>query len=372
MLNIEYFIELLNKNNIDFFTGIPDSLLKDLGLYLAKNFDSSKHIIAANEGGAIALATGYHLATSRIGLVYMQNSGTGNAINPLLSLADPEVYSIPMLIIIGWRGQPDIKDEPQHKKQGRIQEQLLSSLGYKYEVLSSNDQKAEKQVDSICNYIKENSTPGILLIKSNTFNKYESTINRNEQYEMTREQAIKVILEHIQSEARVVSTTGMTSREIYEIREKDRDNHKDDFLTVGSMGHAIMIALGLSNYTNHPIFCIDGDGAAIMHMGSLGIAARYGKAKLNHIIINNGAHESVGGQPTIGYFIDFKVLALSLGYKNSYIAYNEETLIDSVNKMIKCEGPNFLEVRVKLGHRDNLGRPKTSPKENKEIFMQNI
>ena len=366
------FVDYLRGKGLSFYAGVPDSLLKDICAYITENGNTENHVITANEGAAIGLVSGYHLATGKAGVVYMQNSGTGNAINPLLSLADPDVYSIPMFVIIGWRGEPGIHDEPQHKKQGRVQEKLLSALGYSFEIMENNLEDAKCQIDRLYNEMMSKKTPVVLLVRKGVFSSYSMQSTKSNQYEMTREEAINIILENIGKEDRVVSTTGMASREIYELRDKKNEGHEKDFLTVGSMGHSIMIALGMALFTNRKVYCIDGDGSAIMHMGSLGIVAGTGKANLVHIVINNGAHDSVGGQPTIGYNLDFNRLAKDFGYCATYRADDIQQLKTALEKIRHDQGPSFLEIRVKRGARKDLGRPKTSPIENKQLFMDNL
>lgn len=371
MLQPQWFCSVLEKYDLNFYTGVPDSLLQYLCEYIQEKYPH-KHLIVSNEGAAIGLAAGYHLATKKPAVVYMQNSGIGNAINPLLSLADPDVYSIPMLLIIGWRGRPGVKDEPQHKKQGRIQEELINTLGYKYCILNTNSDVAEKQISSLIYEMYKNNTPVVLMVKENTFDKYQMIKSNEHNFEMQREDALKILLESIGTESRVVATTGKTSREIYEIREAFGQNHSYDFLTVGSMGHALIIAMGLANFQNRKVFCIDGDGALLMHMGSFGIAAQFGSENLFHILINNGVHDSVGGQPTIGFKIPFYDIAAKLGYKFSVRVKSAEELKTAIQKIKAQKGPGFLEILVKQGSRADLGRPKSSPIENKINFMDNL
>jgi phosphonopyruvate decarboxylase len=270
MIKAKEFYDELLKNNIDFFTGVPDSLLKSFCAYIKDNVSSDKNIVSANEGNAIGLAAGYHLGTRKIGLVYMQNSGIGNAVNPLASLADKLVYSIPMLLVIGWRGEPNKKDEPQHKKQGLITVETLELLGIKYKVLdesTSNDEMRLK-VKKAYSYMKENNEPYALVIKKDTFEEYKLKNNIVTDFEMTREESIETIINNMKNEAVIVSTTGMASRELFELREKYNDGHNKDFLTVGSMGHASQIALGIAlSNKDKEVYCIDGDGALLMHLG---------------------------------------------------------------------------------------------------------
>ncbi|MEE8341733.1 MAG: phosphonopyruvate decarboxylase, partial [Candidatus Neomarinimicrobiota bacterium] len=291
------FFRLLADNTINFFTGVPDSLLKQLCLCIDDNVPNNRHVIAANEGNAIALATGYHLGTGELALVYMQNSGLGNAINPLLSLADPEVYSIPMLLLIGWRGEPGVKDEPQHVKQGKVQLDLMDSLKLPYTVISSNDADWESKVAKGIEISRSENCPYAIIVKKSTFDRYDGVEEQNETDLMRREVALEILLKYIPDDAVIVSTTGKTSREIFEIREKNNEPHFKDFLTVGSMGHCSSIALGLAlTQPERKVICIDGDGAFLMHLGALANVAKIQPNNFYHILMNNYVHESVGGQ----------------------------------------------------------------------------
>ena len=369
MINPVLFLEILKKNNMSFFTGVPDSLLQNLCVSI-DNDSTIKHIICANEGAGIALAAGYYLSTNNIGVVYMQNSGIGNAINPLLSLADKEVYSIPMLLIIGWRGEPGIKDEPQHIKQGKITTDLLDTIGVSYRIISDSTVNFEETINEASLFCINNNEPFALIIRENTFESISNTNSKKKELNMQREEAIKIILENIEKDAIIVSTTGKISRELFELREQSRQSHSSDFLTVGSMGHASQIALGIAlNKPELSVYCLDGDGSAIMHMGSMGIIGTSSCYNYKHIIINNGAHDSVGGQATIAFEIDFNLIAKGLGYKTTLSAESEPELRYSLKELIKCKGPALLEVKVKTGSRNDLGRPTNTPAENKRIFM---
>ena len=364
------FYELLKVNNIDFYTGIPDSLLKQLCLCIDDNVSRENHIIAANEGNSIGLAAGYHLATGKVPLVYMQNSGLGNAINPLLSLCDSDVYSIPMLLLIGWRGEPDNPDEPQHIKQGRIQNELLKTMEIPFEVISKEEPDLAKKISyGVHNAIQLNA-PFAFVIKKGVFENYNSsTIIKHEDL-MTREQSLEVILKELPNDSIVVSTTGKTSREIFEIRDKKKDSHVKDFLTVGSMGHCSSIALGIAiSKSNRPVVCIDGDGSMIMHMGSLSTVGKLNPKNFYHILINNNVHESVGGQETSAKFIDIPSIVKSNGYLHTYVAKNLPQLEKHLNSLFTKNGPGFIEIKVKPGSRNDLGRPTIKPIDNKKSFM---
>jgi len=367
----EFYNELLN-NDISFFTGVPDSLLKSFCAYIKDNVSSKNNIVSANEGNAIGLASGYYLATRKIGLVYMQNSGLGNAVNPLASLADKLVYSIPMLLIIGWRGEPNKKDEPQHKKQGLITTETLEMLGIKYEILdeATNNDEMRLKVKKAYIYMKENNEPYALVIKKDTFDEYKLKNNTVFDFEMTREEAIEIVVSKMKENSATVSTTGMASRELFELREKRKENHSKDFLTVGSMGHASQIALGIAlSNEDKDVYCIDGDGALLMHLGGLAIIGNQAPKNFRHILINNGAHDSVGGQETVGFKIDTLAIAKACGYKECYSCSTKAELLNLSEKITNVEGSVLLEIKVKKGARKDLGRPTTTPIENKEAFM---
>ena len=371
MIDCKKFYDILMEKGIDFFTGVPDSLLKDFCAYITDN--SKNNIITANEGNAIALVAGYHLSTGKIGLVYMQNSGQGNSANPLISLVDPEVYSIPLLLFIGWRGEPGEKDEPQHIKQGRITLDFLKTLGIPYQILPENIDEAKKSLDVAIDSIKIRSAPYALIVRKGTFEKYELKNNIKTSYELSREDAIKLIIDKLDERDIVVSTTGKISRELFEYREKLGQRHERDFLTVGSMGHSSSIALGVAlQKPNNKIYCFDGDGAMIMHMGALSIIGSEGPKNFKHIVFNNGAHDSVGGQPTAGFNIDFPLIAKACGYKLTLKAETKDEVKEMISLLKFKDGPCLLEIKINKGSRDDLGRPTRTPKENKEDFMKNV
>ena len=368
MVDTVSFYNYLVNNKLDFFTGVPDSLLKELCACIKDNSDAKHNIIAANEGNAVGLASGYYLSTGKLGVVYMQNSGEGNAVNPLLSLADPKVYSIPMLLIIGWRGEPGVHDEPQHVKQGEVTLKLLEAMDISYRILSDN---YEDDLSSLIALAKKESKPVALVIRKGTFSKY-SPVNKEKAVmgELLREEALEVILSNIGDDY-VVSTTGKESREIFEIRERNNEGHAHDFLTVGSMGHTSSIALGVSIGTNKNVWCLDGDGSFIMHMGGLAIAGVNAGSNFKYIINNNAAHESVGGQPTVSDQIDIKAILKACGFINTYEAKTKEEIAKYI-EIMKKDGKSALILYTKQGSRDDLGRPTTTPIENKNAFMDEI
>ena len=374
MVDPQTFYNALVKSGVEFFTGVPDSLLSSLCACIAEHAPEDKHIITANEGAAIALATGNYLATAKPSLVYMQNSGLGNAINPLLSLADPSVYAIPMLLMIGWRGEPRVKDEPQHLTQGKVTVPLLEAMGIAYHRLPQDTEEAVALIEELAERALSEQRPVAILASKNSFAQYKADQNSgDERLPLTRERAIGIILENINADTSVISSTGMISRELYELREGLQQKHDTDFLTVGSMGHCSQIALGvaLSN-KNKKVICLDGDGAAIMHMGSMAVTAQSGAANLIHIILNNGRHDSVGGQPTCGFEVDFTTIAKGCGYPSAHSVDNEAELSKVLEASMDNQGPVLLEVRVSSGNRDNLGRPEITLEEQKRAFMRHL
>lgn len=372
MIRPSYFYDMLKGFDIDFYAGVPDSLLKNLCAYITDHADATHNIIAANEGGAMGIAAGYHLATGRIACVYMQNSGEGNIINPLASLTDKEVYNIPVLLLIGWRGRPGVHDEPQHVKQGKVTTGLLNTMGINYTVLSKDEEKAAKQVDAACKYMSSTNECYALVIEKDTFDAYTLQNKVVSGLGLSREDAIETAVRCLQEDAVVVSTTGMISRELFEIRERNGQGHAHDFLTVGSMGHASQIALGIAlQQPKRPVYCFDGDGACIMHMGNMAITAQMQPKNYIHVVFNNGAHDSVGGQPTVGLNISIPAVATAVGYKTVYSIETSDGLAGVLKKVQQTEGPNLIEVKVKKGNRKDLGRPTATPQMNK-VALKNF
>ena len=373
MIRPDYFIEKLRDNGIDCFAGVPDSLLKNICAYITDHCDAQHNIIAANEGAAVGLAAGHYLATGQPACVYMQNSGEGNIINPLASLTDPEVYNIPVLLLIGWRGRPGVHDEPQHVKQGKVTTGLLNTMGINFDVLSKEEDKAEKQIAKAIKAL-QNKDVYALVIEKDTFEDYKLQNVEKNDLTMSREEAIQTVAAALGEKDCIVSTTGMISRELFEYRAAMNQGHERDFLTVGSMGHASQIALGIAMAkTDRKVWCFDGDGAAIMHMGSMAIVASKAPKNFVHVVFNNGAHDSVGGQPTVGLKIDLPAVAKAVGYKAAITVASKEELekeLSTLNSQLSTiGGPVLLEIKVKKGNRKDLGRPTTTPIQNKEALM---
>ena len=381
MINNAQFLDTLQQEGISLFTGVPDSLLKELCACITASVDARRHIITANEGAAVALATGHHIATGEIALVYMQNSGLGNTVNPLLSIADREVYSIPMLLMIGWRGEPGVKDEPQHVKQGRVQNDILKAMELPYDVIDGETEDYVSVVKRLVRRAKDENRPTALVVRKGTFEKWipATDVNSSAGWAadttglMSREKALEEIVHALGDDDAVVSTTGMPSREIFEIRARQNMGHHRDFLTVGSMGHCSQIALGLAlGQPGRRVYCVDGDGALLMHMGSLPIIGNNAPAGFKHIVVNNGAHDSVGGQPTVGFAVDIPAIAKACGYRDARQVSDAGSLQESMKWLARTNGPVLLEVRVAKGARKDLGRPTRSPAQNKTDLMHHL
>ena len=371
MVSVEKFYDTLRNCGVKLFTGVPDSLLKNLCAYITDNSDSFHNIIAANEGAAVGIAAGHYMATGEVPVVYMQNSGIGNAVNPLMSLADEKVYSLPILLIIGWRGEPGVHDEPQHVKQGEVTLPLLDAMEIPYVILSDDDSSALPAVQMIVNDCKKLSRPHAIVIRKNTFGKYRLKNEAANDYPLSREEALTRIVKSLDNDSVIVSTTGKLSRELFELRESSGQDHSHDFLTVGSMGHASSISLGIAlEKPERRVYCFDGDGAFIMHMGAITNVGALAPKNYVHVVFNNGAHESVGGQPTLGFGIDMCAIAKACGYKEAVTVTTGEEFEELSKTINTIEGPALVELRVRIDSRENLGRPTTTPIENKDAFMK--
>jgi len=365
-------LEILNNNGIDFFCGVPDSLLKPFcdAVYLKYGGDPTHHLITHNEGGAVGYAAGYYLATGKVPCAYLQNSGLGNITNPVASLTSPLVYGIPILYIAGWRGQPGIADEPQHAFQGIVTEVQLETLDiavFKLTEMATEDEL----IQVMCNFknlFAEGKSAALLVSKGALSDGISKNYSSN--WTLSREAAIARIAEMAQ-DAIIVSSTGKISRELFETRNRLNLKHDRDFLTVGSMGHDSMIALSIAQQQPHrQVWSIQGDGAFLMHMGAAAMIGSVAPLNLRHIVLNNAAHESVGGMPTAGAAVDFCGVAKSCGYKQTFRIETINELDSAILKMLAVNELCFLEIRCAIGSRQNLGRPTASPLENKEALIR--
>ena len=368
MIDPREFLFYLKEQGAEFFTGVPDSLMKGLLGKLPE--DPHRHIIAANEGSAIAIASGYYLATGKLPVVYLQNSGLGNTINPLTSLANPEVYGIPMLLLIGWRGQPGKKDEPQHEKMGRLSPAILNTLELPHIILHKSDPSVwKKEIGTLISKALSENRPVALLVEADLFadedNRQESEI-----YELDAETLIRNLSPTWNDEDIVVCNTGKIGRLFYQINSERKHPLKKYFLNVGAMGHAGSLAAALSFFTSQRVFLLDGDGSLLMHLGALAITGRLPDLELVYILVNNGAHQSVGGQPTVGYQTDFISISRACGFEKNHLITNETEL----KKWLPGarEGKQFAEVRVNTRMPASLPRPKESFEQARNQLMQGL
>ena len=366
MIKSEVLLKFFLKQKISFFTGVPDSVLKNFTEVLSVNKKIS-HLIGVNEGSCISIAAGYYLKSKKLGVVYMQNSGLGNAVNPLISILDKNVYSIPLIMIIGWRGAPDTKDEPQHRAQGKITKKLLNLMNIKY--CEVNDQKDFHKIKSLIQFSKKNKIPSAILIKRNSIFKIKKKIQVNKnKHKISREVFLKNLLKILNFRDKIVSTTGYTSRELNHLRKKENLLKGKDFYMVGGMGHAASLSLGFSLKNKDRVLCIDGDGSLLMHMGSLLTVVNNSKKNFKYILLNNNCHESVGGQRTYSEEIDFKKFSQSVGFEKYLIIRNIQALKKNLKKYINFKKKVFIEVKIAQEVIKNLGRPEKL-KEIKKEFM---
>ncbi|XP_048242584.1 phosphonopyruvate decarboxylase-like [Haliotis rufescens] len=372
-LSPAFFHQCVTDIGVNFFTGVPDSLLSDYCAYVQVNVPETDHVIAANEGNAVGLAAGYHLATGHPGMVYLQNSGLGNTVNPLMSLTSPKVYSIPLLLLIGWRGQPGVKDEPQHFAQGQITPDMLKLMDIPCRILPRDETAAKMVVQEADQHFKTKKSPFSILVEASTFSEYKQPpLQAN--FPLLREEALKTVVDALEESDIIVATTGKLSRELFEYRESKGEGHEKEFLTVGSMGHASSIALGIAKHQlDRKVVCLDGDGAALMHLCAMATVGQRAPSNFKHIIFNNGCHDSVGGQPTeASHHETFSLggIALACGYRKTLIAETAEELVTGTRQLLDTQGPVLMEIKLSVGSRSNLGRPTRTPIENKSDFMK--
>ena len=372
-MRADKFLSVLEDMSGRFFTGVPDSLLMPLLDEIVDKYGvTDKHVVAANEGAAVGLAAGFYLATGRPGVVYMQNSGIGNAINPICSLLHEKVYAIPVIFVIGWRGEPGVKDEPQHAFQGEITLKLLELLEIPYVIISPQTdlEELESKLDALRQHVSNKRSVAIV-VRTGTLQS-DKEIDHHTVAAISREEALETILD-VSDDFICVCSTGKLSREVFEIRERQGFGHNHDFLTVGSMGHSISIALGLAREKpDKRVLCLDGDGAALMHLGSLATAGISELDNLVHIVLNNGAHETVGGMPTACSRLSLAETAETLGYRRSISLMTTEDIMNVADFIKSAKGPAFIEVICNTQSRGNLGRPTTTPADNKKQLMEHL
>jgi phosphonopyruvate decarboxylase len=382
MIDPAHVVDRLGELGVRFFAGVPDSLLKHLSSHLMASLPRTSHVITANEGAAVAMAIGHHLRTSETALVYLQNSGFGNAVNPLLSLADEEVYGVPMLLLVGWRGQPGVSDEPQHVKQGRVMQALLEALELPWAVIPSEPAGAAECLRIAVRTAAERRSPYVVLVEKDTFAAPDAAPGSTPAAGglscspaagtglPSREEALTALLDALGDGTVNVATTGMLSRELFELRQRTGRSGDLDFLTVGGMGHASSIALGIAMREHErEVWCLDGDGAVLMHLGALVVIADHAPDRLFHVVFNNGVHDSVGGQPTSVGVMDLAAAAGAMGYRHAASVDRLDEVPGSVARLRAAGGPALLELRVRPGNRPGIGRPTRTPAQSRAAFM---
>ena len=366
MIKVNSLIDLLKKNNSNFYTGVPDSILKELSYSLQKK-GKKNHIIATSEGSAVSLGIGHYLSTKKVPCIYMQNSGLSNALNPLISIAHKKVYSIPLILIIGWRGSPKIKDEPQHNVKGKITESILKLLNIKYTIIRTNGDL--KKFDKQIKIAKKNKTIVACLIEQGTLEKKKNLVKKNDFYKLNKELFLKTLLHTIEKNTKIISSTGYNSRELMYLRDKYKIKNSSDFYMVGGMGHTSSVALGYSLFSKKKTICIDGDGSFLMHLGSIKTAGTFANTNLKYILLNNNSHDSVGGQNTHINDIDLEKLSKSLGFKKFFSINDDKNMKKKIQNFLKGNSLNFLEVKVSNSKIKNLPRP-TDLIKIKKLFMK--
>lgn len=375
MIEPKRLVDALDEQGVTFTCGVPDSLMEPLCTYLA-TLPRDRHVLAANEGAAVGLAIGHYLSTGNPALVYLQNAGIGNTVNPLISLAHPDVYGIPMLLIVGWRGQPGTRDEPQHMVQGRLMAPILDAIDVPWTTLPRDTEDAVACLADAVQTAKDRSSPYVVMVEKGTFAPFAGEVAEEmdgRDFLPSREEALVALLDVIGDEGVYVATTGMLGRELYEHRSDSGSFAGRDFLTVGGMGHASSIALGVAlERPDREVWCLDGDGAVLMHMGSLAVIADHAPENFYHVVFNNGVHDSVGGQPSAIRSVDLPAAALALGYRYSSTVSDVSALAEAVAKMRAQTGPALVDLKVRPGNRDGIGRPDRSPAEAKTVFMNSL
>ena len=350
MLSQEKVFETLKENGVTYFVGVPDSYLNGFCNYALKHC-GNRNVITANEGNAVALAAGHFIATKEIPLVYMQNSGEGNAVNPLASLADRDVYAIPMILLIGWRGQGNSEpNHPQHKRQGEITTEILADLHIPYTILEDDEEKFNLAINKAVMHCTDTRGVYALVAPKGVMSDSDKSNIIDSTYPMSREEAINIILDHMPKDTIYSATTGRTTRELFFLREERNESKSRDFLNVGSMGHASSVAMGIALSANRPVVALDGDSAAIMRMGAMTMVSTMSVPNFMHVVLNNGAHESVGGQPSAGHLVDFTQIAEACGYATvGHAVTNKEELIEAVEQLKDCGKAAFIDCRIHKG-----------------------
>jgi len=351
MIDVRHFVDELIRQDANVFTGIPCSYLTPL-IHEVIARKETRYVLASSEGDALAIASGIWLAGG-MGVVFCQNSGLGNMVNPLTSMNEP--FGIPALLLVTWRGKPGVKDEPQHKRMGEITPELLSLIGVEWELLPQEEGTALEVLKRACNFIRRVQRPYALVMSRSTFTSDEDIAIPSSNYP-SRSEALAAFLDNVDAGAVVIATTGKTGRELFTL--DDRCGH---FYCVGSMGYASSVAHGIALGSKRRVYLLDGDGAAIMHMGNLTSIGSSHPANLIHIVLDNGCYDSTGAQPTASTSVDFVALALAVGYAQAQSCRSQGDFVLALRSHLPGTGPRLLHVPIRMGSMSQLGRPTTTP-----------
>jgi phosphonopyruvate decarboxylase len=372
MLSPEKLVRWLAENGVTFATGIPDSVLGGLCWELMKETSGINHVIACNEAAAVATAIGWHIGTNSIPLVYLQNSGLGSAVNPLASLAAGEVFHVPVLLLIGWRGKPGRLDEPQHRLMGSATVPILNCLGIPVDELPPDEEIAHDAITKIFGEIRVTGESRALVVEMGTIGPSESIPwSRYHAGLWTGAEALRHLCRRMPKDDLCVSTVGLVSRLLAAYRSGHRQEPANDLLAVGGLGLVSQLALGLALATpTRRIWCFDGDGSLLMHLGALTSVGASKPKNFVHVLFNNGIHESVGGLPSANQDTAFLQISRACGYKWDASAANAADLDILDHWLQDRDGPYFLELRVSRNVDLEVGRPRTSPRANKDMVMK--
>lgn len=375
MVDQEKIVKKIQSEGVEFITGVPDTLLNDFCVYVEKNWPKDKHVIAANEGNSIGLAAGYHLSTNTVPVVYMQNSGLGNTINPIVSLTHKDVYGIPLVLLVGWRGNPEVKDHAQHKKQGELTPVLMDDMDIPYKILEDDTQDTMNKFEWAIKTAKETNNAVGLIVKKGVLEKGEKEGFPDDlNYHLTREQAIDHIVGSLPEDTVYVAATGRATRELYEVRNNRGESKENDFLNVGAMGHTSSIALGIAIAKPEKlVVCLEGDSSAIMHLGALPTEGMVYPPNFLHVILNNGVHESVGGQESAGFNINLTEIAKNSGLLTvANSVKTKDEISNALKELLGKNKPALLDIHIKKGIRKDCPPLKFNHKEQKDSLMRKI
>jgi phosphonopyruvate decarboxylase len=359
-------VDVLVSCGVRFATGVPDSLLAPL-CDQVDDRRSIQHIIAASEGSALALGGGHYLATGQRPLIYMQNSGLPNAINPYLSMCHPSAYAIPSIWVIGWRGEPGVPDEPQHRAIGAATEGLLALLNVPVFMLRSGD---ADELDRLEAWMQDREQGTVaVLVSARAVDADRRAPRRLEARPLKRREVLEHLVTGLDEEDTIFAGIGHVGRELLAVRGGAPTEFAGDLLCVGGMGHASQFALGFAlARPERRVWCLDGDGAFTMHMGACSWLTRHPEQRFIHVLFDNGVHASVGGQPVCGQAVDFGRIAGALGYQHIERVSTLPAAQAALDQARARRAPTFLWCMVDERSASGLPRPRLELAARRELF----